>query len=190
MYVEQVMMEWEREYMQACVDKLNPYGEVLELGFGLGYSATQIMRHDVASYTVIECADNMRRKALGWGKQHANVRVVYGRWQDSIESIGRFDCIFFDTFEPDTMGRNTCEQFVRILRSAGKDTCRFGFYASVPDLDRHRQMWSAALDTLSNVKYEIDFEPYAIEVPDNCMYTSSEHLYTAVVHIDTFGSVI
>ena len=34
----QVMMEWEREYMYACIDKLQPYGDVLEIGFGMGYS--------------------------------------------------------------------------------------------------------------------------------------------------------
>ena len=34
----QVMMEWEREYMYACVDSLNLSGkdDVLEIGFGNG----------------------------------------------------------------------------------------------------------------------------------------------------------
>ena len=38
----QVMMEWEKPYMEACIDKLQPKGDVLEIGFGMGYSATQI----------------------------------------------------------------------------------------------------------------------------------------------------
>lgn len=32
----QVMMEWEKPYMEACVNKLKPFGRVLEVGFGLG----------------------------------------------------------------------------------------------------------------------------------------------------------
>ena len=37
----QVMMEWEKPYMEACVDMLKPKGHVLEIGFGFGYSADQ-----------------------------------------------------------------------------------------------------------------------------------------------------
>ena len=40
----QVMMEWEKPYMEACIDKLQPKGDVLEIGFGMGYSATQIQK--------------------------------------------------------------------------------------------------------------------------------------------------
>ena len=28
---EQVMMEWEKPYMEACIDKLQPKGDVLEI---------------------------------------------------------------------------------------------------------------------------------------------------------------
>lgn len=38
----QVMMEWEKPYMKALVDNLEPYGDVLEIGFGIGYSANQL----------------------------------------------------------------------------------------------------------------------------------------------------
>ena len=40
----QVMMEWERPYMVACVNALaiNESSDVLEIGFGCAYSATRI----------------------------------------------------------------------------------------------------------------------------------------------------
>ena len=38
--LHQVMMEWEKPYMEACIEKLDPSGSVLEIGFGLAYSAT------------------------------------------------------------------------------------------------------------------------------------------------------
>ena len=50
----QVMMEWEKPYMEACIDKLKPSGNVLEVGFGMGYSATQIQKYKPKSHTIIE----------------------------------------------------------------------------------------------------------------------------------------
>ena len=35
----QVMMEWEKPYMNKLIKHLEPKGHVLEIGFGLGYSA-------------------------------------------------------------------------------------------------------------------------------------------------------
>ena len=53
--VSQVMMAWEKPYMEACINKLKPKGHVLEVGFGMGYSATQIQKFNPKSYTIIEC---------------------------------------------------------------------------------------------------------------------------------------
>ena len=39
---QQVMMEWEKPYMEACIDALKPEGDVLEIGFGCAYSADKI----------------------------------------------------------------------------------------------------------------------------------------------------
>ena len=50
----QVMMEWEKPYMEACIDRLRPKGDVLEIGFGMGYSATQIQKYKPKSHTIIE----------------------------------------------------------------------------------------------------------------------------------------
>ena len=46
----QVMMEWEKPYMEACIDKLQPKGDVLEIGFGMGYSATAIQKYKPKQY--------------------------------------------------------------------------------------------------------------------------------------------
>ena len=39
---DQIMMEWEKPYMEKCIELLEPSGSILEIGFGLGYSATAI----------------------------------------------------------------------------------------------------------------------------------------------------
>ena len=42
----QVMMEWEKPYMEAIIDEIKPTGDVLEIGFGCGYSATRIQHYN------------------------------------------------------------------------------------------------------------------------------------------------
>ena len=54
---DNIMMEWEKPYMEACIEKLNPSGDILEIGFGLGYSATAIQNYSgVKKHTIIECS--------------------------------------------------------------------------------------------------------------------------------------
>jgi protein-L-isoaspartate O-methyltransferase len=43
----QVMMQWEKPYMEKCIELLNPFGKVLEIGFGMGYSASKIEILDI-----------------------------------------------------------------------------------------------------------------------------------------------
>ena len=53
----QVMMEWEKPYIEYSINKFNPKGRVLELGFGMEYSASKICETEmVTEYNVIECS--------------------------------------------------------------------------------------------------------------------------------------
>ena len=67
---QQVMMEWERPYMEASIDMLQPRGDVLEVGFGLGYSATHIMKFSPKSYTIIECDAVVIKRIKEWAKNY------------------------------------------------------------------------------------------------------------------------
>lgn len=101
---QQVMMEWEKPYMEDSIDFLEPTGDVLEIGFGLGYSATQIMKHKPKSYTVIECDKKVIEKANEWVSEwdkklpEVPVTIVEGTWQDMLQTVGKFDSIYFDDF--------------------------------------------------------------------------------------------
>lgn len=182
--VEQVMMEWERPYMEACVDALQPYGDVLELGFGLGYSASQIQKYNVNSYTVVECDPAVYDKAITWAQTfNPQPCVVFDRWQNVIDSIGKYDCIFFDTFEPDVAGQQVCEQYERILDTTGKDVCRLGYYASVGSIENHKQFWVNVFAASGRFDYSMKFQSVDVDVPDNCLYASAGSLYTAVVDV-------
>lgn len=96
---DQVMMEWEKPYMEASIDFLQPKGNVLEIGFGCGYSASQILKHPIKSYTVVECDGVVIKKAKEWAKKYNTpITIIEGTWQEKLHSLGVFDEIYFDDF--------------------------------------------------------------------------------------------
>lgn len=98
---QQVMMEWERAYMERCVVALGirkGVDRVLEVGFGLAYSATHIQRFGPRRHTIIECDEEALRRADAFAAAHPSVRVVRGTWQAALPALGEFDCVFFDDF--------------------------------------------------------------------------------------------
>ena len=78
-----VASQWEKPYMEVCVDalKISPFSDVLEIGFGLAYSADRIQQARPRSHTVVECDAVVLQRLRVWAKTRPNVRVVEGRWQ-------------------------------------------------------------------------------------------------------------
>ena len=111
----QVMMKWEKPYMEASIDLLQPKGDVLEIGFGLGYSATQIMKYNPKSYTIIECNPIIIQNIKKWRKQYSDIpiHIVEGTWQTKIHSLGIFDEIYFDDYPLELTKKSTFQE--RIL---------------------------------------------------------------------------
>ena len=94
----QVMMEWERPYMEACIDALEPSGNVLEIGFGCGYSSTHIQSYLPKSHTIIEYHPTVFEKAKEWSQGYENIILIQDTWQNALASLGVFDAIFFDDY--------------------------------------------------------------------------------------------
>jgi len=93
------MMEWEKPYMEACIDALKPTGDVLEVGFGLGYSANHIQSYNPKSHTIIECDPAVIEKMKEWEKTVPGpIHIVENTWQKALPTFGKFDCIFFDDY--------------------------------------------------------------------------------------------
>ena len=110
----QVMMEWEKPYMEACIDALKPSGDVLEIGFGLGYSAAQIQKYKPKSHTIIEYHPVVVEKARAWARDKPNVTIIEATWQDTLATLGTFDTIFFDDYPLESQNDlNACETAVK-----------------------------------------------------------------------------
>ena len=107
----QVMMEWERPYMKACIELLEPSGDVLEIGFGLGYSADAIQSYQPKSHTIIEYHPIVAEKAKNWAKDKPNVTIIESTWQEALPKLDRFDAIFFDDYPLESASDiKTCEE--------------------------------------------------------------------------------
>ena len=98
----QVMMEWEKPYMEACIDALQPFGNVLEIGFGCGYSATRIQSYHPKSHTIIECDPVVAERARQFAEKHPHTTIVENTWQEALASLDIFDTIFFDDYALET----------------------------------------------------------------------------------------
>lgn len=74
-------------------------GDILDIGFGLGYSANYFLELGVKSYTCIEINEEIYSKALEWSKDKSNVTILFGDWIDILPSLNKkFDGIFMDTY--------------------------------------------------------------------------------------------
>ena len=98
---EEIMEEWQIPLMRAMAEVVTEsHGDILEIGFGYGVSATLIQEQNVRSHTIIECNDSVVEKYKEWMQlfDNKNVKLVHGLWQDTIEDLNLFDGIFFHTY--------------------------------------------------------------------------------------------
>ena len=172
--VHQVMMEWEKPYMEACIKTLDPSGRVLEIGFGLAYSATAIcMNENVKEYTVIECSPVVWNKFDEFAAQMKEKRpdlkcsIVKGRWQDVLPTVGEFDAIFFDDYiDANAHGSANHWRFAEFMVATTST------HLSIEG----RLCWFAGKGTFpvdSNEFITMESIDYDIDAPKHCRYTSA-----------------
>jgi hypothetical protein len=179
----QVMMEWEKPYMEHIVDTLIPSGDVLEIGFGLGYSANRIQSFSIKSHTIIENDPKVLKYLYEWApKQKNKVNIVVGCWQDVLSSLGKFDCIFFDDSPneqyPDEKNVRGYLFYYQVLKNHANAGCRMSWYCDYPIY------WIAHPET------NFSINKYNINIPDNAEYIldfskERQSLYVPVVTFKT-----
>ena len=98
---DEIMEEWQIPLMQAMAEVVTESsGDILEVGFGCGVSATLIQERKVRSHTIIECNDSVVERFFEWKElfKGEKINLVHGLWQDTIDTLGFFDGIFFHTY--------------------------------------------------------------------------------------------
>jgi len=172
----QVMMEWEKPYMEACINMLQPKGNVLEIGFGCGYSARQIQKYNPKSHTIIECHPdviNYGKFNLGFHKtlgKYDNIEWVENTWQETLHTLGEYDEIFFDDYPLDEIMSSNQRLYLFIdfcLDWHMKSGSKLSAYINSPII-RETESWKQNI--VNNPKIKYTEKIIDIKVPKNCDY--------------------
>ncbi len=122
-----VMDAWEAPLMKEYARLLGePRGDVLEIGFGMGLSATYIQARGVASHTIIEPHPQLFKTAESWAAQHdSKIVLIHDIWQNQVNRLPSFDAILFDPVHAPGRQDHDREMFVKIaathlLRPGGR----------------------------------------------------------------------
>lgn len=97
----QVMQDWERPLMAAMAGAVGETGgDILEVGFGMGISASFIQEQGVRSHTIVEANDAVVARFHEWKDQYPGrtIHLIHGRWQDVVGQFAEYDGVFFDTY--------------------------------------------------------------------------------------------
>ncbi|AXI61430.1 hypothetical protein DLD99_13435 [Pseudomonas kribbensis] len=138
-----VMHEWERPLIRRMVDDLalTHKDEVLEVGFGMGISATMIQQALPARHTIVEPHPTVLQRAREWKSGRLGVQLVPGYWQSLEGTHKRFSAIFFDPFSDD-MG-SVIEENLGFIKFASQsllnDGGRLAMFCIHPWLDEQYQ---------------------------------------------------
>ena len=99
---QEIMEDWQTPLMQAMADyATESHGDVIEIGFGRGVSATMIQNGGVKSHTIVESnPHSINDHFVPWKKTfpNQNIRLIKGRWQETLEQMELYDAVFFHAF--------------------------------------------------------------------------------------------
>jgi predicted O-methyltransferase YrrM len=183
----QIMMEWEKPYMEKSIELLNPFGKVLEIGFGLGYSATKICSFkNVKEYNVIECMPIVWKKFEEFkNKQQITrpelkINLIKGRWEDVLQTTETFDSIYFDDYvlnsDIDIGNRRITHDrgshfLQKVLQNHTRIGSRISFYSTINCIEMYKN--------ISCIRVECS--EYKIDIPSDCKYAKGDKMYIPII---------
>lgn len=177
----QIMMEWEKPYMEKSIEILKPFGKVLEIGFGMGYSATKICSYEaVEEYNIIECMPivweqfNKFKSEQFVLRPDLKINLIKGRWEDVLSTAEMYDCIYFDDYILDTnkmIINDRCTDFLqKVLKSHTKIGSRISLYSGVDCSKLYKNINCINVECVE----------YKIDIPENCVYAKGDKMYIPI----------
>jgi guanidinoacetate N-methyltransferase len=98
---DEIMENWQIPVMQEMAKvACESHGDILEIGFGRGISSEFIQELGVKSHTIVECNEAIIKRFDTWKESwpDRDIRLIKGRWQDSVELFEKYDGVFFHTY--------------------------------------------------------------------------------------------
>lgn len=88
-------MEWEKIYVNALMQSLHPFGDLLQVGFRSSLVADEIHKYRPRNHVLIESRALQMVHAKQWAQKHGAVFEEM-EWVQVLPRLGVFDTIFFD----------------------------------------------------------------------------------------------
>ena len=93
-----IMHKWETPIMHKMAEWVcKDGGDIIEMGFGMGISATHIQKQKINSHTICEKNPDVLERLYKWAEDKPNVIVLEGDWYDNVDKMNVYNGIFFDT---------------------------------------------------------------------------------------------
>jgi hypothetical protein len=96
-----VMMEWEKPIMEFQAEQIcRNGGDVLNVGFGMGFIDDAIEKYDIKTHSIIEIHPTVQGEMIkrGWDKKE-HVKLFFGDWREHLQNLPKFDGIYIDTWD-------------------------------------------------------------------------------------------
>lgn len=176
-----VMQRWETPYMAALAAiAASNGGRVLEIGFGLGLSASFIQQHQAAEHWIIEANRQVYETAERWAAiRDSEIRCLYGFWEGVVPSLESesFGGILFDPYPIDLTQLHSqrfsfFEQAHRLLRPGGTFTHYSGELAYTDEY--RRKLRAAGFNDFTGEQVEV-------EPPPGCKYWDENRMLAPVI---------
>lgn len=181
----QIMMEWEKIYMEKSIEILDPFGKILEVGFGMGYSARKICSYEaVKEYNVIECAPIVWEEFEKFKNQQQIIRpelkvnLIKGRWEDVLNTTSIFDCIYFDDYKLDEdpltqhLSITRLVTFlIEVLKNNTKIGSKISYYTTTGSESFFKKVNCV----------DVKIIEFPVQIPDNCKYVNGNKMYIPVI---------
>jgi len=156
----EVMMDWEDTIMSASAAYVcEGGGDILEIGFGMGISATYIQSHTINSHTIIENHPQIIPRAQAWAASRSNVTIVEGSWFDVKDTLSTYDGSFSDTW-----GDDNSDHYYSFLPSIMKPGGRATWWNGLTGSDNYYGIPG------------ITYENISVSPPPNCYFNHSNYL--------------
>ena len=177
---QQVMQDWERPLMlDLAKEAARNGGHVLEVGFGMGISASYLIQEGCSKYTVIEPHKRVLKEFQQWASQQpVPVEAVEGFWEDVIDNLGLFDGILFDIF-PTTATEYSDRYTLPFIPKASehlKPGGVFTYYSGCPE-----KVPDKSMELLRSCFSRVDFHHVTgLNPPKDCQYYSESKMVVPV----------
>ena len=138
-----------------CKKVHTPNSCILDVGFGLGYSANKFYELGVKSLTIIEINEQIYRKAQEWAEDKPNVTVYMGDWELVIPELRtagqKYDGIFMDTYGDDIQKYKYFEKCAELVAD---HNCILSIY-EYPSIKKTSKLNFVYVDLPQNTDYPI-----------------------------------